>query len=138
MHGHWVIDVRNPDGTLADHRDFENTASGYGQELLAVLLSATPSLPTTPSSFPPPEPPRALHPRAISAAASSVRSPRCRAQRSASTTPVSRARHTQPTLLTQAPQVAPSRFRATLRPVRRAPSPASARCTAPAPPISPR
>jgi hypothetical protein len=39
MHGHWVIDVRNPDGTLADHRDFENTASGYGQELLAVLLS---------------------------------------------------------------------------------------------------
>ena len=25
MHGHWVIDVRNPDGTLAQHRKFENS-----------------------------------------------------------------------------------------------------------------
>ena len=25
VHGHWVINVRNPDGTLADHRDFENS-----------------------------------------------------------------------------------------------------------------
>jgi hypothetical protein len=39
MHGHWVIDVKNPDGTIAEHRDFENTIAGYGQELLAGLLS---------------------------------------------------------------------------------------------------
>jgi hypothetical protein len=25
VHGHWVINVRNPDGTLAGHRDFENS-----------------------------------------------------------------------------------------------------------------
>jgi hypothetical protein len=24
VHGHWVMNVRNPDGTLADHREFEN------------------------------------------------------------------------------------------------------------------
>jgi hypothetical protein len=24
MHGHWIIDLRNPDGTIAEHRDFEN------------------------------------------------------------------------------------------------------------------
>jgi hypothetical protein len=39
MHGHWVIDVRNPDGTLAEHRDFENSIAGYGQELMIALLS---------------------------------------------------------------------------------------------------
>jgi hypothetical protein len=25
VHGHWVINVRNPDGTVADHREFENS-----------------------------------------------------------------------------------------------------------------
>jgi len=25
VHGHWVIDVKNPDGSLAGHRDFENS-----------------------------------------------------------------------------------------------------------------
>jgi hypothetical protein len=39
MHGHWIIDVKNADGTLAEHRDFENTITGFGQELLAGLLS---------------------------------------------------------------------------------------------------
>jgi hypothetical protein len=39
MHGHWVIDVKNPDGTIAEHRDFENTITGYGQELLVGLMS---------------------------------------------------------------------------------------------------
>jgi len=39
MHGHWVIDVKNPDGTIAEHRDFENTITGYGQELLAGVIS---------------------------------------------------------------------------------------------------
>jgi len=54
VHGHWVIDVRNPDGTLAAHRDFENSLVGandmlgflYGSEVmsdLAVYLgSSTP------------------------------------------------------------------------------------------------
>jgi hypothetical protein len=28
VHGHWVIDVRNPDGTLAVHREFENSLQG--------------------------------------------------------------------------------------------------------------
>lgn len=27
VHGHWIIDVKNPDGTLAQHRDFENSLS---------------------------------------------------------------------------------------------------------------
>jgi hypothetical protein len=39
MRGHWVIDVKNPDGTIAEHRDFENTITGYGQELLVGLMS---------------------------------------------------------------------------------------------------
>jgi hypothetical protein len=28
IHGHWVIDVRNPDGKLVTHREFENAYSG--------------------------------------------------------------------------------------------------------------
>jgi hypothetical protein len=41
VHGHWVIDVRNPDGTLATHREFENSLTGasQGQLLLGGLLS---------------------------------------------------------------------------------------------------
>jgi len=39
VHGHWIIDVRNPDGSLAEHRDFENSLAGYGSELLAALMS---------------------------------------------------------------------------------------------------
>jgi hypothetical protein len=27
VHGHWTIEVRNPDGTLATHREFENSLS---------------------------------------------------------------------------------------------------------------
>ena len=30
MHGHWLIDVKNPDGSLAQHRDFENSLYGGG------------------------------------------------------------------------------------------------------------
>jgi hypothetical protein len=25
VHGHWTIEVHNPDGTLANHREFENS-----------------------------------------------------------------------------------------------------------------
>src|SRR6267378_4379919 len=28
VHGHWTIDVRNPDGTLVTHREFENAYIG--------------------------------------------------------------------------------------------------------------
>jgi len=54
VHGHWIIDVRNPDGTLAEHRDFENSLVGsndvlgflYGSEVpsdYAVYFTGTPS-----------------------------------------------------------------------------------------------
>lgn len=39
MHGHWVIDVKNPDGTLAQHQEFENSVQYDGQQLLTALLS---------------------------------------------------------------------------------------------------
>jgi hypothetical protein len=39
MHGHWVIDVRNQDGTLAQHRDFENTIQGGGAAYLIGLMA---------------------------------------------------------------------------------------------------
>ena len=44
VHGHWTIDVRNPDGSLASHTEFENalavdtTGNGGGATLLAHLL----------------------------------------------------------------------------------------------------
>jgi len=40
VHGHWTIDVKNPDGTLASHLDFENALDGNeGSDLLTGLLS---------------------------------------------------------------------------------------------------
>ena len=52
VHGHWVIDLKNPDGTLVRHLDFENSlvSSGFaisGSQLLALLISGnvTPSDP---------------------------------------------------------------------------------------------
>jgi len=40
VHGHWTIDVKNPDGTLAKHVEFENSlvSPGQGDQLLAGLL----------------------------------------------------------------------------------------------------
>jgi hypothetical protein len=39
VHGHWTIDVRNPDGTLVEHREFENALSiGGGDIFLAEVL----------------------------------------------------------------------------------------------------
>jgi hypothetical protein len=41
VHGHWVINVRNPDGTIADHRDFENSlAIGSGGDAFLIGLLA--------------------------------------------------------------------------------------------------
>jgi hypothetical protein len=44
IHGHWVIDVKNPDGKLVEHREFENSLVTVGtmmsgDQLLAGLLS---------------------------------------------------------------------------------------------------
>jgi hypothetical protein len=36
VHGHWVIDLKNPDGTLAEHREFENALADKGQFLVAL------------------------------------------------------------------------------------------------------
>jgi hypothetical protein len=37
VHGHWVIDVKNPDGTLAEHRDFENALQDKGEYLTELV-----------------------------------------------------------------------------------------------------
>ena len=42
VHGHWMLEVRNPDGTLASRKEFENglvTGLGGGSNALALLLS---------------------------------------------------------------------------------------------------
>jgi len=39
MHGHWVIDVKNPDGTLASHNAFENSIQLGGQAYLIGLMA---------------------------------------------------------------------------------------------------
>jgi hypothetical protein len=39
LHGHWVIDIKNPDGTLAQHHEFENSLQSDGQQLLTALFS---------------------------------------------------------------------------------------------------
>ena len=44
VHGHWVITVKNADGTVAAHRDFQNSlvtsgAQAYGSQVLTALLS---------------------------------------------------------------------------------------------------
>ncbi len=39
MHGHWTIDVRNTDGTLVTHREFENGLTSDGKQVLAEVLS---------------------------------------------------------------------------------------------------
>lgn len=40
IHGHWIIDVRDPDGKLVSHRDFENAIDpNEGADLLTGVLS---------------------------------------------------------------------------------------------------
>lgn len=41
VHGHWTIDVKNPDGTLAKHAEIENSLTPNGAAILAALLSRT-------------------------------------------------------------------------------------------------
>jgi hypothetical protein len=38
VHGYWTIDVTNPDGTLAEHREFENSLTAYGATALAQVM----------------------------------------------------------------------------------------------------
>ena len=38
VHGHWTIDVRNPDGKLVTHREFENALINSGAVFLARVL----------------------------------------------------------------------------------------------------
>ena len=52
VHGHWVIDVRNADGSLASHTEFENRLAlpgdepfgGAGNRILAALLGRSSSV----------------------------------------------------------------------------------------------
>lgn len=39
VHGHWVIEVKNPDGKVVSHTEFENALQSFGQVILADLLS---------------------------------------------------------------------------------------------------
>jgi hypothetical protein len=39
VHGRWVIEVRNPDGTLTARHEFNNALSDGGRQALALLLS---------------------------------------------------------------------------------------------------
>src|SRR5438093_5811943 len=38
VHGHWTIDVRNPDGRLVTHREFENALTPDGGNTLAKIF----------------------------------------------------------------------------------------------------
>jgi hypothetical protein len=39
VHGHWTVDVLNPDGSLAEHREFENALAVDGRYLLSTILA---------------------------------------------------------------------------------------------------
>lgn len=39
VHSHWLIEVRNPDGTLASRREFDNTLTSQGATVLASILA---------------------------------------------------------------------------------------------------
>jgi hypothetical protein len=42
LHGNWVLDIRNPDGTLVAHSEFKNALQVSGQTALADLLAGQP------------------------------------------------------------------------------------------------
>jgi len=39
VHGHWIIEVRNPDGTRVSRTEFENSITNQGADILTGLLS---------------------------------------------------------------------------------------------------
>ncbi len=40
VHGHWIVEVKNPDGTRAQYREFENALLPQGGEALSSILAA--------------------------------------------------------------------------------------------------
>jgi hypothetical protein len=45
LHGHWTITIKNPDGTVTSHNEFENSLTGGGPSAILSLIAgqATPS-----------------------------------------------------------------------------------------------
>ncbi len=43
IHGHWIIDVKNPDGTLAQHHEFDNAPLQGGATFLMSFLTGSAS-----------------------------------------------------------------------------------------------
>ncbi len=39
VHGYWTIEVFNPDGSLAEHHEFENTFHAEGKQLLSLIFN---------------------------------------------------------------------------------------------------
>lgn len=39
VHGHWILEVRNPDGSLVERREFENALTASGANVLIKVLS---------------------------------------------------------------------------------------------------
>ena len=39
VHGHWTIEVRNPDGSLVVHREFDNALQSRGNETIISILA---------------------------------------------------------------------------------------------------
>src|SRR5579863_1810990 len=39
VHGHWVIEVKNPDGAVTARREFENSIQPYGMVFLAGVMA---------------------------------------------------------------------------------------------------
>lgn len=46
VHGHWIIDVKTPDGKLVSHHEFENSLQDGGRKLLTLALARKLSLGT--------------------------------------------------------------------------------------------
>lgn len=46
IHGHWIVDVRNADGSLASHHEFENALHPNGNATLAAILGRSISVGT--------------------------------------------------------------------------------------------
>ncbi len=44
VHGYWTIDVTNPDGSLAEHREFENSLTNQGAIFLAQVMGRAKSV----------------------------------------------------------------------------------------------
>jgi hypothetical protein len=44
VHGHWTIEVRDPDGTLVERREFDNALASNGERFLTQLLARSQSL----------------------------------------------------------------------------------------------